>query len=328
MSSEVERKIGSLALRYVTMAAIHTILHPTDLSESAKPLLRLAARLAQDHGARLIALHATAPPVVYGEFGMTIPVPEMDRELLEADRIKLEGFAAGSGAECRVVQGLAAPEILRVAREEPCDLILMGTHARGGVTRVLLGSVATDVLRQAPCPVLAIKPQAAPEMPGEEEAAAGPGPGTAAPPLFPVILHPTDFSERSRHAFDVACTLARGGGRLIVLHVVEAVHIASEGYEDALNERLRGFQPVDPTIRVEYRLRSGESAEEILREAAASACAVIALGTHGRAGLDRLLMGSVAEAVLRRAGCPVLVVKAPAPVPAPDTSGSRSKVIF
>ena len=148
--------------------------------------------------------------------------------------------------------------------------------------------------------------------------AASAGPGAAARPLFPVILHPTDFSERSRHAFDFACTLARGGGRLIVLHVVEAVHVASEGYEQALHERLREFQTDDPSIRVEYRLREGDPAAEILSEASATGCDLIALGTHGRTGLDRLLMGSVAEAVLHSAGCMVLAVKVPPEAHAPS----------
>ena len=57
-------------------------------------------------------LYVAAPPVIYGEMGMTIPIPEMQKEILEADRIKLEELAAGSGAECRVVEGVAAAEIV------------------------------------------------------------------------------------------------------------------------------------------------------------------------------------------------------------------------
>jgi nucleotide-binding universal stress UspA family protein len=293
------------------MAAICTILHPTDFSDSARTALRLAQRLARDHGARLIVLHVAAPPVTYGEMGVTFPLPEVREGLIERQRIQLEELVAGTCAECRAFEGVASHEIERIAREEPCDLIVMGTHGRGGVARALLGSVAVDVMRHAPCPVLVVKGHAAQERAGEDASAAGPGADDR--PLFPVILHPTDFSECSRHAFDHACALARRGGRLIVQHVVEAVHIVSEGYEDALNERLRKLQPGDPQIQVDYRLCAGESAEEILREAAASSCDLIVLGTHGRTGLSRLIMGSVAEAVLRRADCPVLAVKAPTP---------------
>jgi nucleotide-binding universal stress UspA family protein len=290
------------------MGTIGTILHPNDLSESAKPALRLALRLAHDHGARLILLHVAAPPVLYGEMGMTIPVPEMQKEILEKDKTRLEELAATSGAVCRIVEGMPTAEILKIAGDEACDLIVMGTHGRGALAQLLLGSTAAEVLRRAPCPVLAVKSPAAHAQPGREAPAAETA--ATAGPLFPVVLHPTDFSERARHAYDVACTLARGGGRLVVLNIVEAVHVASEGYEDALNERLRGFQPDDPSIQFEYRVREGEPAPAILAEAAASRCDLIALGTHGRTGLDRLLMGSTAEAVLRHAGCPVLVVRA------------------
>jgi nucleotide-binding universal stress UspA family protein len=167
--------------------------------------------------------------------------------------------------------------------------------------------------------VLAVKSPGA-HAPSRDEAAAA-GPGESDRPLFPVILHPTDFSTGARHAFDIACAVARGGSRLIVLHVVEAVHVASEGYEEALNERLRELQPDDPSIRAEYRLREGAPAQEILHEAAASSCDLIVVGTHGRTGLARLVTGSVAEAVLRRARCPVLAVKAPGPA---SSSGATS----
>ena len=135
------------------------------------------------------------------------------------------------------------------------------------------------------------------------------GRGAAARSLFPVILHANDLSERSRHAFDLACTLARGGGRLNVLHVVEVVHIGSEGYEQALYERLHMFQTDDPSIKVEYWLREGDPAAEILSEAAAKGCGLIALGSHGSTGLDQLLTGSVAQTVIKGAECPVLATR-------------------
>jgi nucleotide-binding universal stress UspA family protein len=292
------------------MKTIQTILHPTDHSDSAAPAFELAVRMARQHQARLIVLHVTAPPVRFGELGMAILVPEMQKEILEADRIKLERLAAGSGAECRVVEGEVAAEIRRMAQDEPCDLIVMGTHGRGGFARLLLGSVASSVLRQADCPVLAIKPKPAGASRPPREQAAG-GPGAAVPPLFPIILHPTDFADHSRRTFNVACTLARGGGRLIVLHVVEGVHAVSEDHEEALYERLREFTSDDPSIHVEYRIRAGESRAEIHAAAAATACDLIALGMHSRTALDRLRMGSVVETVLHRAGCPVLTVKVP-----------------
>jgi nucleotide-binding universal stress UspA family protein len=139
------------------------------------------------------------------------------------------------------------------------------------------------------------------------------------------VLHPTDFSERSDLAFRLACSLARDyGARLIVLHVAEPpVAVAGEGVLliptpadlEPLRERLGGLRPRDPKVPVEHRLAEGNAAAEILRVAEEAKCDVIVLGTHGRTGLARLLLGSVAEQVLRRASCPVLTVRA-APLPA------------
>jgi nucleotide-binding universal stress UspA family protein len=133
------------------------------------------------------------------------------------------------------------------------------------------------------------------------------------------ILHPTDFSERSDFAFRLACSLARDyGARLIVLHVAEPpVPVTPAGMLvlqpainlDILREKLHQLQPPDPMIQVEHRLIVGTAATEILQVAEVSKCDLIVLGTHGRTGLGRLLMGSVAEQVVRRASCPVLTVK-------------------
>jgi universal stress protein A len=134
------------------------------------------------------------------------------------------------------------------------------------------------------------------------------------------ILHPTDFSPRSEHAFHLACSLARDhGGRVIVLHVAEppvvgyggAMTPPPEGDWNALDEKLREIQATDATVPVEHRLEEGDPITEILRTAQESKCDLIVMGTHGRTGLAHLLMGSVAEQVVRKATCPVLVVKTP-----------------
>lgn len=137
------------------------------------------------------------------------------------------------------------------------------------------------------------------------------------------VLHPTDFSERSEFAFRLACSLARDyGARLIVLHVAEPpMAVAGEGVLmlpptfdlEPLRERLQQLRPAEPKVPVEHRLIQGDAATEILRVAEETKCDVIVLGTHGRTGLGRLLMGSVAEQVVRRAPCPVVTVKTPLP---------------
>jgi nucleotide-binding universal stress UspA family protein len=137
------------------------------------------------------------------------------------------------------------------------------------------------------------------------------------------ILHPTDFSDRSGFAFRLACALARDyGARLILLHVAPLpVLIYGEGvvppppddYPQRLEEELHRLEVPDPSIHVEYRLKEGDPVTEILGVADASSADLIVMGTHGRTGLSRMLMGSVAEKVLRRANCPVLTVRAPFP---------------
>ena len=141
------------------------------------------------------------------------------------------------------------------------------------------------------------------------------------------ILHPTDFSERSANAFEVACSLARDSGAgLIVLHVLERPVIAytgvamappapgpSEEERKALLKRLKHVQPQAPAVAVEHRLEQGDPATGILQVAQEAGCDLIVMGTHGRTGLGRLLLGSVAEQVLRKAPCPVLTVKTPLP---------------
>jgi nucleotide-binding universal stress UspA family protein len=152
------------------------------------------------------------------------------------------------------------------------------------------------------------------------------------------ILHPTDFSERSEFAFGLACALARDyGARLTLMHVAEPpMAFVGEGGLllpaavdlEAVQQRLQQLQPGDPTLAVEYRLVQGDAATQILGAAGETKCDLIVLGTHGRTGLGRLLLGSVAEQVVRKAPCPVVTVKTPLPETsfsgevAPESAGS------
>lgn len=141
------------------------------------------------------------------------------------------------------------------------------------------------------------------------------------------ILHPTDFSAHSEHAFRLACSLARDhNSRLYVLHVVATLgaeqvtmgealtQLEPEGYRARLRAELEQIQPPDPRVRLDYLLAEGDPANEIVRAAATQQCGLIVLATHGRTGLQRLLMGSVAEQVSRKATCPVLTIKSPLPL--------------
>ncbi len=137
------------------------------------------------------------------------------------------------------------------------------------------------------------------------------------------ILHPTDFSARAKSAFDFACALARDyDARLVVVHVkppqmmggeVHALITTPEEVDRELRGELDKLQPHDASIKIERVLKEGDAGTQILRMAKEISSDVIVMGTHGRTGLSRLLMGSVAEAVSRKAHCPVLTVKHPFP---------------
>jgi len=135
------------------------------------------------------------------------------------------------------------------------------------------------------------------------------------------ILHPTDFSQRSEYAFKLACSLARDHcAKLVVLHVVPApavaygevlTGVAMQSYQEQAKEAMQKLVPADSTLKVEHRMIDGDAAQGVLDCAKEVKADLIVMGTHGRTGLGRLLMGSVAEQVVRKAACPVLTVKQP-----------------
>lgn len=134
------------------------------------------------------------------------------------------------------------------------------------------------------------------------------------------ILFPTDFSEQGVAVLDYASALARDAkATLVIVHVEEPpVAYSSEVYfgidavdRTVLWRKLGEVLPTDPSIPCIHRLAIGDPAGAIVRVAEEDACDLIVMPTHGRSGFSRLLMGSVAEAVVRMAKCPVLTIKVP-----------------
>jgi nucleotide-binding universal stress UspA family protein len=135
------------------------------------------------------------------------------------------------------------------------------------------------------------------------------------------ILFPTDFSHCSDAALPLATSLARDtGAKLLIVHVEEppVAYGGGEmyyGVPDPATEDLRGMLqrivPPDPQVAYEHHLVVGEPAAAIAELAKSEGVDLIVMGTHGRTGLRRLLMGSVAEAIVRRAPCPVFIMKEP-----------------
>lgn len=139
------------------MSPILTILHPTDFSESAEAAFSLATVLARQHGARIIVLHVYPPPLSHAE-----AVARREGNGYEADLWRLlDHYVApdpNTRVEYRLVEGGPTAEIVRIAEEENCDLIVMGTHGRSGLARLVMGSVADGVSRGATgCPVLTVR---------------------------------------------------------------------------------------------------------------------------------------------------------------------------
>jgi nucleotide-binding universal stress UspA family protein len=134
------------------------------------------------------------------------------------------------------------------------------------------------------------------------------------------ILFPTDFSENAQQAFPLTCSLARDcGARIIVLYVIppplgqeemQARHHPEEYYGIPM-KALHQIQAPEHNVRVEHLLEEGDAAQAILETARENQVGLIVMGTYGRTGLARLVLGSVAEEVLRMAPCPVLTVKLP-----------------
>jgi universal stress protein A len=140
-----------------------------------------------------------------------------------------------------------------------------------------------------------------------------------------VILAPTDFSDYSKCAFDVAIDLARQNqARLLALHVVDTLGAEDATYGEVtthlepdhhrgllLDDLSRHTRTIAGDFPVESLLAEGEPAREIDRIVRERHCDLVVMATHGRSGLKRLLMGSVAEQVIRIVPCPVLICKLP-----------------
>jgi nucleotide-binding universal stress UspA family protein len=153
---------------------------------------------------------------------------------------------------------------------------------------------------------------------------------------FKTILFATDFSPTSAVAFKVAGALARDyRARVIALHVIEPVRVGFSEYGSYVGpeedkglamESLRAIDAPSPRVTLEYRLLEGDPATVIVETAAETGADLIVLGTHGRTGLSRLVMGSVAEEVLRRAPCPVLTIRGLVDVPAEERAENLEEV--
>ena len=291
------------------MIRISHILCPVDLSDISVRALHHAAALARWYEARLTVLHLVPVMPV-----MDVPPLVLDEKGREEFLEQLRSFTACVPKDVtlclRVEQCDSIHEAIDgFASRASADLLVMGSHGRSGFKRILLGSVAERVLRQAPCPTMIVPPRA------HDTVAEG-------PIRFRTILCPVDFSDHSLRAAEYAINLAEeSDAQLRLLHVVSMPSGLDE-LEATLQDvraqieadRLRRLDDLIPAEAPSYccvqsAVRSGAVHREILAAADEQPSDLIVLGAHGRGARDAAFFGSNAERVARAASCPVLVVR-------------------
>jgi nucleotide-binding universal stress UspA family protein len=275
------------------------ILVPLDGSDLAEAVLPVAERLARDHEAEVVLLEVLA-----GQ-GTREAEHEAERRAggyLERTAAALRGRGLPR-VHPRVWYGDADQAIVNATAREQADLVAMSTHGRSGLDRLRFGSVAESVVRRAPVPVLLVRGMAAWDRGGIRR-----------------ILIPVDGSAASEEVLPiVSCLAGPFDFEILLLHVVEATRslpgspAGARGGSHPESEAAYLAQVAAPLqargLRVDTTVRAGLPAEVICDVAAEAKCGLVAMSTHGRSGLSRLLLGSVAERVLRSVSMPVLLWK-------------------
>ena len=297
------------------------ILLATDFSVCSTKAMEYACIWATNFQADLTIVH-----VVGNYAGMDLDeaiVKTYIEEQIQQSHEKLEHMVIEAkqyipGVQSRLVSGNPTEEICQVALESQADLMIMGTHGWTGYNRAVMESVTERVVCQAPCPVLTIRTQ-------EEVNAEWVQPSVAQTPSVPKhILIPLDFSHCSLDAFEYATQIAKWfDASVTILHALEPLSYSLD---------LNLMQPVDDKqlrqsieirlseladnlkkdgLSADYLLGAKPSVDNILGTSTDAKADLVVMGTHGRRGLSRVLMGSVTASILRRSSCPVLTVKSP-----------------
>jgi nucleotide-binding universal stress UspA family protein len=294
---------------FVDMLPYSHILVSTDFSSQALEAVRTAARFAAALDARITLVHVIEPPPAPVLRSVEAFERELARERADEVTRRLEAIRHTELRDLRVALRTeaymnAALAICEIAEAERADLCVLGTHGRTGVSRALLGSVAERVVRHAHCDVLAARAVAE---------------GDGARP----IVAATDFSSGSEVAIERARSLGRRLGLpLELLHVHdETVPVPAEegrGFVSTavMKERLERHLAAtrdayfgDDTEVGCSVIASRSAADAIARFAADYRAWLVVVGTHGRTGATRFLIGSVAERSVRLAPCSVLVAR-------------------
>jgi nucleotide-binding universal stress UspA family protein len=291
------------------------ILVGVDGSEAADEAITLAARLAREHDGQVLICHAvdTAKTVrAIASSGGFVDAGSIVGELKrDGERIleKAVQVARGAGvdADGRLIEGEPCQSILDLAQTAEASSIVIATHDRNELERMFVGSTTYGVLRGSTLPVLTVRA----------------GLRWAAKPTrcFERIVVGIDDSEPSDAALSAVLNLPAEDRRHVLLCGVagSAVVIGGRGYHDAIMDELREQTElvIDAAVAkasargvvAESHVVNGDAVTALIAAARENRADLIVLGSHGRRGLRRLFLGSVAEAVVRTAGVPVLVVR-------------------
>jgi nucleotide-binding universal stress UspA family protein len=303
------------------MSGLKTFLVPTDFAAAAETALDVAIDLATKVRAEVYLMHAARLPYAGYPDGISFPTNELVSRIVAKAESELAACLArrrASGVEIKLIFKQIDPReaVLEAADEISADLLIMGTHGRRGLERALMGSVAESVARTSERPVMTVHASGVAALDGTAPPAASPSPRSVVGP-FQHILVPTDFSAPSERALGLALELARiSDARITLLHVwslpkfgyAEGLSWPIDGLETAARNALEGVRA--STLRVHAKtdalLREGNEATQIMDTTKTSNIDLVVMGTHGRRGLPRLMLGSVAGEVIRL--CPVPVV--------------------
>jgi nucleotide-binding universal stress UspA family protein len=270
-----------------------------DQSEQAQWAMTAAIDLAQMLKAELTLVHVLKPP--------------FDRDDEQKSQRLLEQLQSTAPADVKARtdsrKGNVVAEIVGAAEETKAGLIVMGTHGRGRLTQLLLGSTTEGVARWAPCPVLTVRQPWVPRTRAFNTFGRSP---------FRRILIAVDASEPALAALAAGVEMAhRTGAPTAIIHVADTVHPWREVCLGSLSNIKRQGQLLLDRItsdlpamdKCETILLDGDPAREILDAALDWEADLIVIGSQGHGNLEQFMLGSVANAVLRGASCPVLLVR-------------------
>lgn len=276
------------------------ILVPLDGSETSEAILPEARRLLPPDG-ELHLLHVTPVPALPTGMEPTRMLGLHELALPYLEKVR-GGLGEARGLDI-VRSGGPADAILQVALEMNIDLIAMTTHARKGLTRWYLGSVAEEVVRRSELPILLKRPDVA-----------------SRPSPLRRILVPLDGSERSAAVLETVKPIAaRANAEIVLLHVLPRVldpapQWAVQGPLSVAGRSGRRYQEIadrleEGDLTAWPVVAEGDAAEEILARAKELDVDLIAMATHGRTGLKRVIFGSVTQEVLRRSDRPLVLIR-------------------